>query len=374
MYPRQPNILILLEWYDHAIRRGIARAARERGWHLTVPAGSLLPVGWKGDGVLTILGRDRRLAAYIRGMRCPVVDLGCYRPDIPLPRVLGDHRLIGQLGAEHFISRLFRHLAFFALGPSPVEELRFEGFAGACRAASLPKPAEWVLPRSNDWPAANRWLRQRLTRAAKPLGVFAYNDEAASWVEDSCRAAGLAVPGEVAILGVDDNDLICLNQPVPLSSIAHDREQIGYRGAALLADLLAGKPAPAAPILIPPAGVISRQSSDATAVEQPRVRRALACLGESLGKSFGATDLAAAAGVSRATLDRLFLRYIGRSVHEEIDRRRIERAKDLLLRTNLPLAAVAKRVSLCNAQYLVRLFRASEGTTPRAYRQERRPV
>jgi LacI family transcriptional regulator len=365
----QRNVLILMEWYDHAIRKGIAHFAREHDWHLSVPVGAMLPSGWRGDGVLTVVNRRDDLAEFLGSLNCPIVDFGCYRPDLPFHRVTGDHEQIGRLGAEHFLSREFRHLAFFALSVSPVEALRLKGFKDACGKEGAPRPFVWELPQMTDWAAANRWLARRLRRAAKPLGVLAFNDEAASWIEDSCRAANLQVPEEVAILGVDDNDLICLNQPVPLSSIAHDREKVGYEGAATLARLMDGEDIPLVPKFIPPDGVVPRQSSDATAVEEPRVKQAFKRIRERLAEPFGAEELAADIGISRPTLDRLFCRYLGRTAHEEIDRVRFDTAKELMRRTGLPLSEIASRVGFCNAQYLSHLVRQRMGLTSRVFRK-----
>jgi LacI family transcriptional regulator len=382
----QRNVLILMEWYDHAFRKGIGRFAGGHGWHLTVPAERMVPVGWRGDGVMALIGGDRRIVTFVRRAKCPVVDLGAFRPDIRLPRVVGDHEQIGRLGAEHFLDRQYVNLAFFAIEASPVQALRLKGFRDVCNRVGHLRPEVWIRARkggpADDWPMTNRWLRRCLANAPKPLGVFAYNDEAASWVEDACRDAGFRVPEDVAILGVDDNPLICLNQPVPLSSIAHNRERVGYEGATLLERLMDassqasvdGQPskykssAVPSPILIPPLGVVLRQSSDVTAAQDPRVRTALQVIRKWSGRAFGAEEVAAEVGVSRATLDRLFRENIGRSVHEEADRLRFDAAKDLLLHSSESLADVAEQVGLCNASYLTRLFRKREGMTPSVFR------
>ena len=373
--PVQRNVLILMEWYDHRIRQGIGRYARTHNWHLTVDERARVPRGWEGDGVLTVFYRRRDITAYLRQLPFPVVDMGLYRPDIPLPRVAGDHTRIGAMAAEHFADRGFRHTAWFSTAFSPIDALRLEGFRTTCAEHGLDAPLQWIWEKEacdnspDNWKRMRLWLERHLRKAPKPLAVFAHNDYDASKVEDVCRAIGLAVPEEVAILGVDDNELVCLNQPVPLSSIAHDLARVGYESAALLDRLLDGTPPPERPLLIPPTDVVLRQSTDLTAVNVPSVRLAMRFLKENLNRSFGIDEIAAAAGVSRSTLDRLFLQHLNRSVHNELQRTRLEAVKRLLIHTDLAIAEIARQSGFCHAQYLNNIFHRAESMTPRAYRK-----
>ena len=335
---------------------------------------SLIPRGWEGEGVLTVFFQRRDIVSFVKRLSLPVVDLGLYRPDIRMPRVAGDHTRIGTLAAEHFADRGFRHAAWFSTADSPIHALRLAGFRTACAANGLNAPLEWIWEKASadqpdNWKAMRLWLERSLSQAPKPLAVFAHNDYDASKVEDICRTAGLAVPEEVAILGVDDNELICLNQPVPLSSIAHDLVRVGYEGAALLDRLIDGEPPPKRPLLIPPTDVILRQSTDLTAISLPALRSALRFVKENLGRSFGIEEVSAAAGVSRSTLDRLFLQHLNRSVHEEVQRARLAAVRRLLLRTDLVIADIARQTGYCHAQHLNNVFRRAESLTPRAYRK-----
>ena len=370
----QRNILILMEWYDHRIRQGIGHYAREHNWHLTVDERTLIPRGWEGDGVLTVFHRRRDIVAFVRRLTIPVVDMGLYRPDIPIPRVVGDHERIGVMAAEHFADRGFRHTAWFSTSASPIQVLRLKGFQTACAAQGLHDPLQWVWEKASadspdDWNHLQRWLERQLRQASKPLAVLAHNDYDASKVEDVCRAAGLDVPEEVAILGVDDNELICLNQPVPLSSIAHDLVRVGYEGAALLDRLIDGAPHPAVPVLIPPTDVVLRQSTDLTAINIPKLRKAIRFMKDNLSRSFGIEEVAAATGVSRSTLDRLFLQHLNRSVHDEVQRARLTAVKRLLVHTDLVIADIARQTGFCHAQHLNNVFRRAESMTPRTYRK-----
>ncbi|MDD4102411.1 MAG: XylR family transcriptional regulator [Kiritimatiellae bacterium] len=256
--PAQRNILILMEWHDHRIRQGIGEYARVHEWHLTVDERALIPRGWVGDGVLTVFHHRKDIARFIRQLKIPVVDMGLYRPDIPLPRVTGDHTRIGRLAAEHFAERGFRHTAWFSADLTPIHILRFNGFAQGCRDLKLETPLKWIWSekcgdKPDNWKRMRRWLERLLRNSPKPLAVFAHNDYEASKVEDACRVAGVGVPEDISILGVDDNSLVCLNQPVPLSSIIHDLTRVGHEAAALIDRLIDGSPPPCEPVLIPPA-------------------------------------------------------------------------------------------------------------------------
>lgn len=370
----QRNILILMEWYDHRIRQGIGRYARERGWHLTVDERSQIPSGWRGHGILTVVHRRRDIVAYLRRARLPVVDLGLYRPDIPMPRVAGDHARIGAMAAEHFAERGFRHVAWFSSSTSPIHALRFSGFRETCDRLGLGPPLRWVWEDTaaatpGDWSRERAWLERRLRSAPTPLAVWAHNDYDASKVSDVCRAAGIGVPDDVAILGTDNNLLVCLNQPVPLSSIAHDLARVGYEGAALLDRLIDGGPPPSSPVLIPPRDIALRQSTDLTAVDNPAIRRALRFIKDHLGRSFGVEQIAAAADVSRSTLDRLFQTHLNRSAHAEVRRARLAAVKQLIIHTDHPVAAIARMTGFCHPQYLNNVFRRAESMTPNAYRK-----
>ncbi len=145
-------------------------------------------------------------------------------------------------------------------------------------------------------------------------------------------------------------------------------ERIGYEGAALLDRLMRGAPAPSQPILIPPRGITLRQSTDILAVNQPQVRTALKFLRDNLGRSIGTGDAAAAARVPRRTLERLFQQHLNRTVHGELNRMRIQQARELLLHSRLTAGEIAKTTGFCHPQHFNNTFRRHESLTPSRYR------
>jgi len=368
------NILILMEWYDHHIRQGIGLYALEHNWHLTIDERAAIPQGWQGDGVLTVFNKRNDIAEYVQQLEIPVVDMGLYHPGIQLPRVTGDNRSIGASAAEHFAERGYKHIAWFSRISNPIEQMRYEGFRERALGLGLNEPLRWVWAEDpahpvDSWKGLSSWLEKNLLTAPMPLAVFAFNDYDASNILHVCRNANINVPEEVAILGIDNNELICLNQPVPISSIMHDLNRVGYESAELLERLIHGLPLPREPLLIPPKGIQLRQSTDYTAIDIPAVRKAMTYIKENISRSIGITEIAEHAGVSRSTLDRFFLENFNRTVHTEVHRTRLNVVKCLLTTTRLTIQKIAEQTGFCHAQYLNNLFKRNEGITPREFRK-----
>ena len=383
------NVLALVTSASQARIRGIARYAKSAGWNLMLE--NQLAHGhrgWRGDGVLVTLKDTPAVIGYIDHLRklgIPVVNLtGSYSP-AGIPSVTGDNTRIGELAAEHFRDRAFRHVAWFSTNGNRIQHQRADAFARAwkrrCPGLDAPQRFIWSecssTRRRDDWSQQSKWLSACLRAAPKPLGVFCYSDYDASHVLGICRDNGIDVPREVAVLGVDDNEVICENQSVPLSSVRHDLEQVGYTGAELLDRLMKkkgsgigdrGSGQHPTTILIPPKGVTTRRSTDTTAVADPELAEALRIIERRLRKPLGAAQIADEMGIPRIRLDRLFARELGTSVGREILRQRMVAAKGLLRDTDLTLDEIASRTGFCNAGYLANTFRREVGVTPGRYR------
>ena len=358
------DVLLLTSPAATACLRGITNFAHAHGWFITIEDREHPPHDWRGDGVLATIGPNRTaLVAFVRRVRrhgVPVVDLTCAMPNLHVPRVCGDNVTMGRLAAEHFRARGFRRAAWFSSQWSNLQRLRCQGltengFPDAVRLVGLRRPE----------------LARRLAALQKPVAVFAYSDNDASRVLNACRDAHIAVPEEVAILGVDNNELICLNQPTPLSSIRHDLERVGSEGAALLHRLMSSADAPRPQtVLIPPRGVAVRFSTQVEATDDPLLLRAFAFLRRNFGRETGSAQVADALGVSRIELDRAAQRALGRSFAEELRRQRLARAKVLLAETDLTLEAIASETGFCHAAHLANAIRTAFGTTARSLRRE----
>lgn len=370
------NVLLALARYNPALHAGVARFAGQHGWHLNAEMAYFgrLPRGWRGDGIVALLDHQPGLVRFVRDARVPVVDLSMLRDDLDFPRVVGDHEAIGRIGAEHFLERGFRHFAWFSTTEDAVTRLRWRGFHEALSRAGFGSACgTWIFPRHSgrqrdEWTLKCEFLARRLGAITKPAGVFAFRDADAANVLDACAVAGLHVPDDIAILGSDNNTLICETVRVPLSSVRHDLDRLGYEGAALLQRLIDGKRAPRSWLRVPPQGIAVRQSTDVLAISDGPVRAALQFLQANCGRAIGAQDAAAAARVARRPLERTFREQVGRSIAAELRRLRVHRAKLLLTSTVLSMTDVAAKAGFNTPQYFNRVFHRATGKTPRQFR------
>lgn len=353
--------------------RGIAEFARAHDWTVFIESDAARPpTGWRGDGVLAALEDSRPVAKFLdelRRRRVPVVDLADHCVRSVKARVTVDNAAVGRLAAEHFLSRGYVHAAWFSHGWSRVHQQRLACFSTGFSACV----ERWVWAESaprgrrNDMHAFSNWLVPLLRAAPKPLAVFCYNDLDALRVTNTCLDSGLSVPEEVAVLGVDDNPLICESAAVPLSSVKHAFRQIGRDGAQMLQELMDGHSAMPRTLRLPPGGVTERLSTNASGVEDPTLRRAIDWIGENLVRPFGADDVADAVGLSRGGLYTLFRQKLRRTVNDEILRQRLALAKRLLRDSNRNLDDIAAACGFCNASYFIAVFRRQSGVTPRDY-------
>ena len=360
------HVLILVTPAYQPRLAGIARYARQHGWQLTIlDRIARQPKGWKGDGVLVTMRDNPQIVAFVKSLRrrrIPVVDLTLNHPEIRLPRVSGDHFAMGRMARRHFEERNFRNFAWFSTNWLNIHRLRYEGFNSPTPPLPNSSTLRWVLSeeappdRLDDFAWFDRWLGAKLRAAPKPLALLAYDDADAARALGACLAAGLSVPGDVAILGIGGDRLICENQLVPLSSIEHDQGRTGYEGAELLDRLMDGGATSAKTVLIPPRGITVRASTDLMATGSPIVRRALEFIRENLSSPIGLDQVAAGAGVSRATMSRLFEQEFGRTVGKEVLRQRMDLAKKLLSDDAHSISEVAYRTGFCNRVYIIRVL------------------
>lgn len=202
---------------------------------------------------------------------------------------------------------------------------------------------------------------------------MAANDSAARHVVDVAHSLGLRVPEQVAVIGVDNDELLCEASPVPLSSVAVDAVRIGFEAARMLDAWLAGqRPQLTQPLLIPPLGVVTRQSSDASAIEDALVAQAVAWLQNHLRQPINIERLLDDLPVSRRQLELRFRLALGRTPAAELRRLRIERIKTLIDSTDLPFARIADEVGLASPAVLSQIFSREVGLTPSQYRQRAR--
>jgi LacI family transcriptional regulator len=207
-----------------------------------------------------------------------------------------------------------------------------------------------------------------------PLGIFCYNDCVAADIVDACIEAEIQIPDQVAVLGVDNDPVICDCVQVPLSSVRHDLEGMAYEAAALLDALINGEPAPKIPKRISPKGVVTRKSTEVLAVENPDVSTALSYIqGNFLRGNLSVDDIVAHTQLSRRSLERAFREELQRTMLHEILRVRVNHAQKLLETTSLSVTDIAARSGFASLNHFFRVFHGRTGLTPRAFRLARPP-
>ena len=204
----------------------------------------------------------------------------------------------------------------------------------------------------------------------KPIGILGINDVVARQVADACRMADRTVPDDVAIVGVDNEELMCMLSDPPLSSVDPGSKRLGFEAAAMLDRILAGEPPPAEPLVLPPVGVVVRHSSDVLAIDDPDVADAIRFIQNHCAQPISVADVLRAVPVPRRTLDRRFHQRTGRTIHDEIQHARVRRACELLVRTTLPIPQVAQQCGFSGREYFSTAFARITGQPPAAYRKQ----
>ena len=361
------------------ILRGIARYVREHEpWSLYHEPRSLeesLPRWlrkWEGDGIIARI-QNQTMAAEARATRIPTVDvLGVMsQKDFPLVHVDDEH--VARMAAGHLLERGFRHFGYFGIEGENWSGWRREAFAQAVREAGFEVDV-YELPRGRagegSWEAMEDELARWVAALPKPAGVMVCSAQRGAQFLEACRRAGAAVPDEVAVISVDNDEPLCEVCNPPLSSVDAGHVQVGYEAAALLDRLLAGQARPNRPILIQPQGVVTRGSTDVLAIEDRKIALVLRLIREHACNGIGVEALARQAGLSRSVLQRRFRALLQRTVHQEILNVRIKRACELLAQTDLPLVEIAERTGFKHQEYMGAVFKARLRRTPAQYRRD----
>jgi len=277
------------------------------------------------------------------------------------------------LAADHLLERGFHHFGFVGIKGENWSERRRDGFCASLKRAQTPvrvyeiaRPAMVRVPWEKQEDALAAWLLD----LPKPAGVMVASDQLGPQLLEACRRAGIEVPYELAVVGVDNDETLCEVCNPPLSSVNAGHQVLGYQAAALLDRLMKGGRAPSEPLYVQPQGVVTRKSTDVLATADRQVAAALRFIREYACQGLTAVDVVAHVPVSRSVLQRRFRKELGRSIQEEIVHTRLKRARQLLAETDLPLIEVAERTGFKHQEYLGAIFKAKTGTTPAQYRRE----
>lgn len=367
--------------YDRKVIRGIGSYARQAGnWSLYVEEDPLQKLPdlrtWRGHGIIANLD-DRHVAQAVAGLETPVVGVGggfgWYKPEERIPYFVTDSQAIARLASAHLIERGFTRLAYCGLPTSRINgwsRIRAAAFQAAAKEAGC---ACYTF--TGCYGSARRWeqLQEELcawiAALPKPIGLMACDDSRARHVLEACRTLGILVPEQMAVIGVDNDDTICELTNPPLSSVDQGAHRLGYQAAATLDKLISGRRVARRCHYTLPERVVSRLSTDVLALDNADIAQAVRFIRQHACEGIRVHDVVAAVGLSRSTLERQFRSVMQRTIHEEIDRVRLERVKELLRSNELTLKQIAARTGFRHLTYFNRIFRLRLGQTPAAYRR-----
>lgn len=379
-----PHVALIIETslaYGRGVLRGIGRFVRENGpWSVFIEQRSLydrIPTwlkDWDGDGIISRASAPA-LAKSVAHAQVPTIDLNEEVGGLGLPRIQNDHTQIGRIAATHLMERGFAHFGFIGYANVAWSTKRSEGFISAvqehefhCTLYDGPgttQPTKQQTPWEDEIDRVVQWV----SSLPKPCGVMACNDFRALQLIDACRRANVAVPEQLAVIGVDNEEVACELSNPPLTSVLPDAERIGYRAAEWLTQLMAGKSLTDQQLSVQPRGIVTRRSTDVTAIKDESLAAAMHFIRTFACDGIRVEDVVEASQISRSVLQRRFRDLLGRSVHDAILNARLDRVKSLLIETELSLPQIAERTGFNHSEYLSKVFKAKVGRTVTGFRE-----
>jgi LacI family transcriptional regulator len=389
MPPDIPRVALLIETsrgYGRAMLRGVVRYGRLHGpWRFYLTPGDFeqaLPQmsQWGATGIIARI-ETPKIARAILASRLPTIALDISQ-NIPLSlpqmtrfsEIASDSVAAARLAAQHLVERGFRNFAFVGEPSRLWSQNREKGFRARLAEAGF-EPIIYKctrVSRSEFWERDQALLAKWIVTLPKPIGLMACNDDRGRQVLDACRAAGVVVPLEVAVIGVDNDELLCELADPPLSSVALNAEAGGYRAAALLDEMMRGKSKKRQRLIVEPTYVVERRSTEASAVVDEDVAAALQLIHNHAIEQFGIEDIVERLQISRRALELKFKDAIGRTPYDELQRVRLLRAQRILLETDFPIPKVAAMSGYGSGAYLAQVFQKQIGKTPAQFRRSHR--
>lgn len=376
--------LSLNKHFDRKVAEGIRRYLRQsQEWSIYLedePESNVSNLKDQSfDGVIAELD-EPQIPHLLAGLKIPVVGIGGiksrYAAKLPISTVETDNRRIAQLAAEHLLECRVTNFAYCGVRSRTVDPWtneRKQAFVQSLKERGYPCAVfREQAAHARRWKALHAALVAWIETLPKPIGVFAGNDSRARHVLEACAAVRAQVPDEVAVIGVDNDELFCSLTHPPLTSIIQGTDEIGYQAARLLDLTMQKRIRKPRRLTIPPVGIAMRGSTDMIASDDAIVASAIRFIREHAINRVTAADVARHLDVSRSTLDVHFKQIVGRSVRQEIQRMQLNAVTELLTTTDLSLEDIAQQAGYSSPQYLAAVFRREFDQTPGQYRQAAR--
>jgi len=377
---KRPRVALLIETsnsYARGLLRGIHAYMRDHGsWstYLTEQGRGGAPPAWlnskwRGDGIIARI-ENRRIARAVLKTKVPVVNVSSSQVAQKLPRVATNGVAVARLAAEHLAERGLKNFGFCGDDRFEWSLQRSKEFTRIVADMGYQCDiygAKKLLRAAMNWNQEETAMTEWLQALPKPAGVMVCHDLRGLQLLQVCQRIGLTVPDEVAVLGVDNDELLCNLSTPTLSSISQDTFRIGYEAARILDQWMHGKPYGGG-MQIDPLGVVLRQSTNMLCLTDPHVAAAVRFIRDHACNGINVDDVLAEVPLTRRALEHRFKKLLGHTPHDEILKLQFLRVKQLLAETSLPLATIATRTGFRHVEYLSAVFKQRFGMPPSEYR------
>jgi LacI family transcriptional regulator len=377
--------LILVQEDDRSKESALlVKEVSRYNWQLfQVTSKLILPDGLKPAGALMRNGLDHQLVKRVIEKGIPLVRVGNF-PEYyarGMNSVSVDLAECGRVAARYFADRGFKSIAFIGNEPWGASEDMYERLkkcsdALGCQCHLFQLRASSMAPQDmgpEEWGSMeNERMVEWMKTLPKPIGLLAYSDKFASRMTLSFRSAGMRVPDDIAILGIGNHEFRCETSLVPLSSIEHAWEDVWRESFKMLNCLIEGEPLSSDTIRVPPKRIVERASTEILPVSDPEVALALKYLWENFYKDISTSDLVSIVSISRSALERRFKQSLGRTINDELRRKRVEVAERLLCNTDQTVSEIAKQVGFNSRNHFYKVFETAYQCTPAKYRSAKR--
>jgi LacI family transcriptional regulator len=373
----------LSEEYNKSILKGITRYSKDHGpwtfckmptyYRETIGIDGILKWAqeWEADGIIGQFYNDEEVEKFTQA-NIPVIAQDFKERFTDIPNITGDYRETGRLGANYFLRKGFKNFAFYGFGNIVWSRERAEGFEKRIQEAGFNVHYyEHKDPDAIDlWYYKPSALSEWLKSLPKPIALMTCDDNQGHHIAEAAKHAGIRIPDEVAVLGVDNDEMVCELSDTPLSSIELDAEKGGYEAARLMEQMVEEKTCYGPDVIVKATQVVTRRSTDIFASKDKYIVNALKYIHGNLDKNLKVDQVLKEVPLSRRSLEKRFMLTTGYPVYEYIYNQRIEKFTQKLLETDMTIFEIALDLGLSDSKNIARQFKQVKGLTPMEYRKK----
>lgn len=370
----------IAEHYGRSLLKGIVKYSKENGTLLfyrmpiyyreTLKMQGIIKFAkeWGAQGIIGQLYNDRGIDLALKaGLYLIGEDFKERFTNIP--NITGGYHEAGKMGAEYFLKKGFKNFAFYGYTNIVWSRERFEGYENFLeeRGLSVFNFDQVQLPGKDIWyyqlPELSKWLKS----LPKPIAIMACDDDKAQHLAEACKQAAIPVPEEVAILGVDNDEMTCNLSDPPLSSINLNSERAGYEAARLIDTMIEQKIRNPYNIYVKPTHIITRQSTDIFSAHDQHIVKSLKFIHQHLDDTINVSQVLKEVPLCRRSFEMRFKETTGTSVYQYINKLKIQMFSERLLNTDKSVSEIALDMGFVKSNNIARLFKQVKGCTPTQY-------